>query len=111
MNPTQFYKCLADETRLTLLMLIQIQQEACVCHLMEALQQDQPKISRHLALLRQHNLVQGQRRGKWIFYRLHGQLPSWCKQVIEQTTAHNARYIEEPLSKLSHLNNSSNNCC
>jgi hypothetical protein len=51
-NPVQFYKCLADETRLRCLLLIEHEQELCVCELMKAIDEIQPKVSRHLAQLR-----------------------------------------------------------
>ena len=43
MDPTQFFKCLADDTRLKIMMLIQREQELCVCELMAALQESQSK--------------------------------------------------------------------
>ena len=57
MEPVQFYKCLADETRLKSLLLIEKEQELCVCELMAALEESQPKISRHLAQLRKCGLL------------------------------------------------------
>ena len=52
MDQINFFKCLADETRFNIVMLVVANQEQCVCDLTEALQLSQPKISRHLALLR-----------------------------------------------------------
>nr|WP_324292705.1 ArsR family transcriptional regulator [uncultured Amphritea sp.] len=49
MQPTQFYKCLTDETHLRCLLPILSEQERCVYELMQALDESQPKISRHLA--------------------------------------------------------------
>lgn len=46
------FKCLADETRVRATLLIVDQGELCVCELMCALADSQPKISRHLAQLR-----------------------------------------------------------
>lgn len=37
MNPCLFYKCMADDTRLKLILLIAIVGEACVCDLMLSL--------------------------------------------------------------------------
>jgi len=44
MNPVNFYKCLADETRLLSLLLIDKEGELCVCELTDALDVSQPKI-------------------------------------------------------------------
>ncbi|RTE67366.1 ArsR family transcriptional regulator [Amphritea opalescens] len=52
MQPTLFYRCLADETRLRCLLLSMSEQEFCVCELMQALGECQPKLSRHLATLK-----------------------------------------------------------
>ena len=56
-NPLQFYKCLADDTRLKAMLLISHQEELCVCELVTALELSQPKVSRHLAQLRQCGLL------------------------------------------------------
>ncbi|MDX1677233.1 metalloregulator ArsR/SmtB family transcription factor, partial [Arsukibacterium sp.] len=85
LNPLLFYKALADDTRLKSLLLITEQQELCVCELMTALEQSQPKISRHLAQLRKANILQDRRSGQWVFYSLHPELPAWAHQVLQHT--------------------------
>jgi len=82
-QPTQFFKCLADETRLRCLVLLQRHGELCVCELTQALQMSQPKISRHLALLRTCRLLQDRRQGAWVYYRLHPALPDWALAVLK----------------------------
>jgi ArsR family transcriptional regulator len=44
--------------------------EVCVCELVAALDQPQPKISQHLACLRQVGIVEARRAGKWMHYRV-----------------------------------------
>jgi ArsR family transcriptional regulator, arsenate/arsenite/antimonite-responsive transcriptional repressor len=63
------FRALEDKTRLRILNLIG-NQELCVCYFVEALQLDQPKISRHLAYLRRAGLVSARRDGKWVHYRI-----------------------------------------
>lgn len=99
-DPLQFFKCLADETRLKSLFLISSEGELCVCELMEALQESQPKISRHLALLREHRIVLDRRQGQWIYYRLNPDLPMWANAVITEATQANLAYIQAALKKL-----------
>ncbi len=82
LQPAQFFKCLADETRLRCLILLQRRGELCVCELTQALQMSQPKISRHLALLRTCRLLQDRRQGAWVYYRLHPVLPDWALAVL-----------------------------
>ena len=100
MNPCQFYKCLAEDTRLHSLLLIEHAEEACVCDLMEALELDQPKISRHLASLRKCGLLLDERRGKWVYYRLHPDLAPWAKEVISLTATQNPEYFAAALERL-----------
>ena len=64
-----FFKALADRTRLRLLNLIG-DKEVCVCFFVEILGTHQPKISRHLAYLRDAGVVTARREGKWMHYRI-----------------------------------------
>lgn len=83
MTPAQLFKCLADDTRLHLMLMITREQELCVCELTYALEASQPKISRHLAMLRQCGLLADRRQGQWVYYRLHPNLPLWAKTVLD----------------------------
>lgn len=67
-NIERFFQALGDNTRLRLLNLMD--QEICVCYFVEILKQPQPKISRHLAYLRNAGIVEARRDGKWMHYRL-----------------------------------------
>ncbi len=82
--PVTLFKCLADDTRARMTQLIAQEGELCVCELTAALQQSQPKISRHLAQLRSSGLLQDRRAGQWVYYRLHPQLPAWVNQTLAQ---------------------------
>jgi len=84
LNPLQLFKTLADETRLSLVLLLREKGELCVCELTSILRESQPKISRHLALLRDSGLLIDRRDGKWIHYRLSPHMPAWAAAVIEQ---------------------------
>jgi ArsR family transcriptional regulator, arsenate/arsenite/antimonite-responsive transcriptional repressor len=68
-NLETLFKALADRTRLRLISLIG-DSEVCVCFLVAILKISQPKISRHLAYLRQAKIVAARRDGKWMHYRL-----------------------------------------
>lgn len=111
MDPCNFFKCLADDTRLKSLFLIAKTGEACVCDLMEALELDQPKTSRHLAQLRKCGILQDERRGKWVFYKLHPELPEWAQSVIVEAALHNPSYFNDALNKLMASQSSTLNCC
>jgi ArsR family transcriptional regulator len=63
------FAALADTTRLRLLNLM-AGREVCVCHFVDILGQSQPKISRHLAYLRNAGIVAARREGKWMHYSI-----------------------------------------
>lgn len=86
-DPVPFHKQLGDETRLRSLVLMADEGELCVCELTHALGVSQPKISRHLAQLREARLVQDRRAGQWIYYRINPDLPGWARAVLEATVA------------------------
>lgn len=66
------FKAIADPGRLRLLSFIAAQPgaEACVCHLVEPLGLSQPTVSHHLKVLAEAGLLERERRGTWMFYRL-----------------------------------------
>jgi ArsR family transcriptional regulator len=69
-EPSELFRAFADATRLRILSLLLEQEEICVCDLCEVLGEAQPKVSRHLAVLRRVGLVRVRRDGKWKFYSL-----------------------------------------
>ncbi|CCK74353.1 MAG: metalloregulator ArsR/SmtB family transcription factor [Oleispira antarctica] len=86
MLPIELFKALSDLTRLQCILLIQHEQELCVCELMAALELSQPKVSRHLALLREVGLLEAERRGQWIYYRLSPTLETWVLSILTQAS-------------------------
>jgi ArsR family transcriptional regulator len=85
LQPVQLFKILSDDTRLAIVMLLRESGELCVCELCGAISASQPKISRHMAILRESELVLDRREGKWIYYRLSPHMPAWAAETI--TTA------------------------
>lgn len=80
----QLFKILSDETRLGIVLLLKALGELCVCDLCAGLEASQPKISRHLAMLRECGLLLDRKQGKWVHYRLSPHIPAWAALVIEQ---------------------------
>ena len=66
----QFFKVLADESRLKMLWLLFNHQELCVCDIMATLEITQSKASRHLAVLRNAGLATDRKEGLWSYYSL-----------------------------------------
>ena len=74
MELIQIYKCLCDETRLRILHLLS-HGSLCVCHFQAILELEQVPVSKHLAFLRSRGLVEAQRHGQWMIYRLPTKRP------------------------------------
>ncbi|MFK8012598.1 MAG: ArsR/SmtB family transcription factor, partial [Marinicellaceae bacterium] len=110
MNPVNFYKCLADETRLLSLLLIDKEGELCVCELTDALDVSQPKISRHLAQLRTCGIVTSRKQDQWVYYSINPELDEWAKNIISQTKKSNQSFFKCCLSRLQKSTNRPK-CC
>lgn len=85
-NPAQLFSILSDPTRLRILVLIEQEGELCVCEIMHALDESQPKISRHLAAMRNSGVVSSRREGTWMHYRINPDLPDWARKIIDATS-------------------------
>ncbi|MGL1832701.1 metalloregulator ArsR/SmtB family transcription factor [Rhodocyclaceae bacterium SMB388] len=83
MSPDSLFRLLSDPTRLRCVVLLRMEQSLCVCELTHALELSQPKISRHLAMLREGGVVMDERRGQWVHYRLAGDLPDWGRAIVD----------------------------
>lgn len=94
------FDALADPTRRRVLALLQRQGELCVCELTEALDQGQPKISRHLAILKDADLVIPRRQGTWMHYRLGDALPAWVAALITALDAGAVPELDADLARL-----------
>lgn len=65
-------KALSDPGRLRLLSVVASHAggEACVCELSSGIELSQPTISHHLKTLRIAGLLESERRGSWVYYRV-----------------------------------------
>ena len=68
----RIFRALGDPVRLRLVSLIGAHQggEVCVCDLTSAFSLTQPTISHHLRVLREAGIIDSERRGTWVYYRL-----------------------------------------
>src|SRR5260370_24438275 len=80
----RFFQALGDNLRMRLLNLMG-DQEICVCYFVEILDQPQPKISRHLAYLRNAGIVTTRRDGKWMHYRIVMPPNDGAAKVLRET--------------------------
>jgi ArsR family transcriptional regulator len=82
MDHQPIFDALADATRRRILALLVGRGELCVCELTTALDQIQPKVSRHLAVLKEAGLVSQRRAGTWMYYRLTEAQPAWVTALL-----------------------------
>jgi ArsR family transcriptional regulator len=63
------FKALSEETRLRIIKLLE-HGELCVCDIVAALDMIQPKVSFHLAVLKEAGLIKDRKQGKWTHYSI-----------------------------------------
>jgi len=74
-DQAQLMKALADPTRLSMIAALRRADEPiCICDFTGALKLSQPTISHHMAKLRDARLVESEKRGIWVYYRLRTDL-------------------------------------
>jgi ArsR family transcriptional regulator, arsenate/arsenite/antimonite-responsive transcriptional repressor len=67
------FKALADKNRLQILNILTTKGEVCVCDLAPEIGMPQPKLSYHLKMLLDANIIQREKRGTWNFYRINNE--------------------------------------
>jgi ArsR family transcriptional regulator, arsenate/arsenite/antimonite-responsive transcriptional repressor len=88
----RLFQALGDGTRLRILGLL-LTGEVCVCNIHDSLKISQPKASRHLAYLRRAGLVEAERRGLWIYYRL-AETKDPLVETVRQAVTHTLSHID-----------------
>lgn len=81
------FHALSEPLRIEILDLLRTK-ELCVCDLCEALKAPQSKLSFHLKVLKEAELVRSRQEGRWIYYSLN--LPQFV--VLEQYLAEYRRF-------------------
>ena len=99
MDAQVLFETLADVTRRRILALLVTQGELCVCELTAALDQIQPKVSRHLGVMKDAGLVIPRREGTWMHYRLAA-LPAWAADLLAALTAGAVPDLKADLKRL-----------
>jgi ArsR family transcriptional regulator, arsenate/arsenite/antimonite-responsive transcriptional repressor len=100
------FLALADKMRLRLLNLMR-EDEICVCYFTEVLGESQPKVSRHLAYLRNAGIVSARREGKWVNYKIEMPENEFAAQVLEDTL----RWLEAQDDMREDYNKLATVCC
>ncbi len=79
------FSALSDPVRLRVLSILAAspEGEVCVCEFVEPLGRSQPTISHHMKILSEAGLIQGDRRGKWVWYSLNRDRLAQLRAAIE----------------------------
>jgi ArsR family transcriptional regulator len=85
------FKALGDPVRLRLMSMIASVPEVCVCDLTAAFDLSGPTISHHLKVLREAGLVQAERRGTWVWYRVKPEALRQLSALLDISTAPSQR--------------------
>jgi ArsR family transcriptional regulator, arsenate/arsenite/antimonite-responsive transcriptional repressor len=87
-DTSELLKALADPTRLTILAsLWKAETPICICDLTAGLRLGQSTISHHMAKLKAAGLVESEKRGVWIHYRLRTGLAPQARRLLEKLIA------------------------
>ena len=77
-------KALADPTRLAMVWCLRrAQAPVCICDFTATFDLGQPTISHHMGKLKAAGLVESEKRGLWIYYRLRRELAPATVRLIE----------------------------
>jgi len=108
---TNIFKILSDENRLRMIILL-YQEELCVCELSGILGIPQPRVSQNLSKLRDMNLVDDERKEKFIFYKLKNENKVFMKTLknIMDDFDDYPRLVEDR-KRLSDKEEYLNQCC
>ncbi|HCJ66986.1 MAG TPA: ArsR family transcriptional regulator [Elusimicrobia bacterium] len=78
------FKALSEIIRLRIMrLLIKAKKELCVCEIVDALDETQYNVSRHLNILKNVGLVSDRRAGTWILYSLSSKNVRFNQKLIE----------------------------
>ncbi|RUO29972.1 transcriptional regulator [Aliidiomarina sedimenti] len=111
MDPAATLKLLADPTRLAIMLLLATEKELCVCELVAALDESQPKISRHLRLLKDARLICDRRQGQWMFYAWAQELPDWAAQLLDNLRLQYQPQTWQQLARVEQMPSRPERCC
>jgi ArsR family transcriptional regulator len=79
----RLFHALSDETRLSILRRLRLG-ERCVCDLTDALDAAQSRLSFHLKVLKDADLVTDRREGRWMYYTLNSDTLEETAQLLEE---------------------------
>ncbi len=101
------FKTISEETRLRILKLLE-KGELCVCDIVAALDMIQPKVSFHLAVLKEAGFIRDRKQGRWTHYRINDSdlfkrflLVSIFERIPKEAVAEDRRRLEKFMKEKS----------
>ena len=85
---TALSKIFSDLNRVHIFALILRDKEVCVCELCDTLHLSQPLVSRHLKQMKEANILEARKKGKWMMYDLHVEPSNLLKLYINELNQH-----------------------
>ncbi|MDD3717389.1 MAG: metalloregulator ArsR/SmtB family transcription factor [Actinomycetota bacterium] len=77
------FQALSDETRLAILDYLRQRPEVCACEFAGCCGLAQPTVSYHLKILREAGLVEADKRGSWVYYRLNKKKMEEIREILQ----------------------------
>ena len=77
---------LADPMRLAIVRQLAAERETCACDLVVGIERSQPTVSHHLRVLREAAVVEAERRGTWVYYRLRPEVADRLARLARELT-------------------------
>ncbi len=106
------FQAFCHRLRLRILHLLH-EGEMCVGNIVEILQAPQPKVSRHLAVLKKARLVTVRREGQWIHYALAPVQSTFHQKLLEcaANCFHEVTEIQGDKERLDTMRSLNSGCC
>lgn len=98
MRTDQFFRCLADRTRVNIILLLWSDGELSVTELSALLAQSESQVTRHMALMRKNAMVIERRHELNRYFRINSDMPKWAFKVLKHTYNGNKSNVDLLLS-------------
>ncbi len=97
----EIFKALSDETRVRILsLLISSKESICVCEIVDALEEPQYNVSRHLKVLKNAGLVEENKKGRWKYFSLTRKKDLFTTHLLKTITSIPAKAVRVDSEKL-----------
>lgn len=83
----RYFKALSDESRIEILHMLS-EKSMCVKALVARLNISQPAVSQHLRILREANLIRGEKKGYWVHYTVQPSTVAKVERALERAFSH-----------------------